>query len=133
MLLIAPNVNDTLVIQKLSTTAAGELAVDSLLLDSRQPVPELRASLIDIYLKATNERQASKATKDQLKQAKTALSGLTKTLKCLESASTRGGDVLRMILEGSPLDDNKGDRELNEFASACSKIRMELIRSCLAR
>jgi len=30
-----------------------------------------------------------------------------------------------MLLEGHPLDDNKGERELNEFASVCWQIRMD--------
>ena len=132
MPLIASNVNDTLAIQRLNTTAAGELAVDSLLLDSRQTVPELRAALIDIYLKAAKERQASKATKDQLKHAKTALSRFGQGLKSLERISTDGRDGLRMLLEGPSLDDNKGEQELNAFASESWKIRMDLAWPCLA-
>jgi hypothetical protein len=100
--LIALNVNDTLVMETLNTAAAGELAVDSLLLDSRQTVPELRAALVDIYLKAGKDRQASKATKDQLKHAKSALSRLGQALKSLERVSTDGRDGLRMLLEGPP-------------------------------
>jgi hypothetical protein len=132
MPLIAPNVNDTLVIQILNTAAAGELAVDSLLLDSRQTVPELRAALVDVYWKAAKERQASKATKDQLKHAKSARSRLGLALKSLERVSTDGRDGLRMLLEGPPLDDNKGERELNGFASECWKIRLVLAQTCLA-
>src|SRR5215472_13737962 len=105
--LITPNVNDSLVIQKLSTTAAGGLAVDSLVLNPQQSVPGLRLALINVYLKATTQRQLSKATKSQ------------------ERVSTDGRDGLRMLLEGHPLDDNKGERELNEFASVCWQIRMD--------
>src|SRR6476660_9535136 len=123
--LITPNVNDSLVIQKLSTTAAGALSVDSLVLNPRQSVPELRLALLTVYLKATTQRQLSKATKSQLKNAKSALSQWTQVLKSLERVSTDGRDGLRMLLEGPPLDDNKGERELNEFASVCWQIRMD--------
>ena len=43
----------------------------------------------------------------------------------LERVSSDGRDGLRMLLEGHPLDDNKGERELNEFASVCWQIRMD--------
>ena len=132
MPLIAPNANDTLIIQSLNTTAAGELAVDSLLLDSQQTVPQLRAALVDVYLKAAKERQAAKATKDQLKHGKSALLQVAQTLKSLQRVSTDGRDGLRMLLEGPPLDDNKGERELNGFASACWKIRMDVTQLYLA-
>jgi hypothetical protein len=131
MPLIASNVNDSLVIQKLTTTAAGELAVDSLVLNPQQKVPELRAALVNVYLKAAQERQASKATKSQLNNAKSALSYLRHALKNLEKVSTDGQDGLRMLLEGPPLEDNKGEQELNEFDSACWRVRMALARPCL--
>jgi hypothetical protein len=86
--------------------------------------------MTNVYLRAAQERQMSKASNDQLKHAKVALSGLTQTLKSLERVT--GCDGLRMFLEGSPLDDHKGERELNEFASTCWKIRMDLTLSCLA-
>jgi hypothetical protein len=127
---IMPNVHDSLVIQKLTTTAAGELAVDTFVLNPQQLVPEVRLALTNVYLKAAKERQLSKATKSQLKNAKSALSQMTQALKNLAKASTEEG--LRMLLEGSPLDDEKGERELNEFASACWKIRMDVTQPCLA-
>jgi hypothetical protein len=86
--LITPNVNDSLVIQKLITTAAGALAVDSLVLNPQQSVPNLRLALLHVYLKATTQRQLSKATKRQLKNAKSALSQWTQVLKSLERVST---------------------------------------------
>ena len=122
--LITPNVNDSLVIQRLSTTAAGELPVDSLV-SPQQSVPELRLALVNVYLKAATQRQLSKATKSQLKNAKSALSQWTLALKSLERVSSDGRDGLRMLSEGHPLDDNKGERELNEFASICWQIRMD--------
>jgi hypothetical protein len=68
--LITPNVHDSWVIRELSETAAGALAVDSLVLNPQQSVPELRLALINVYLKAAKQRQLSKATKSQLKNAK---------------------------------------------------------------
>jgi hypothetical protein len=123
--LITPNVNDSWVIQELSETAAGALAVDSLVLNPQQSVPELRLALINVYLKAAKQRQLSKATKSQLKNAKSALSQWTHVLQTLERVTTDGRSGLRMLLEGPPLDDNKGERELNEFASVCWLIRMD--------
>jgi len=37
-----------------------------------------------------------------------------------------------MLLEGPPLDDKKGEREQNELASACWKIRMDVAKAGLA-
>jgi hypothetical protein len=125
MPLITPNVNDSLVIQKLNTTAAGELAVDSLVLHPQQSLPELRLALVNVYWKAAKERQMSKATKSQLKNAKSVVSQWTQVLKSLERIITDGRGSLRMLLEGHPVDDNKGERELNEFASVCWQIRMD--------
>jgi hypothetical protein len=130
--LITPNVNDSLVIQKLSTTAAGTLAVDSLVPNPQQSVPELRLALVKVYFKAAEQRQLSKATKSQLKNAKSALSQWKQVLKSLERVSTDGRDGLRMLLEGPPLDDNRGERELNEFASVCWQIRMDAIPPFMA-
>ena len=123
--LITPNVTDSLVIEKLSTAPAGALAIDSLVLNPQQSVPELRLALVNVYLKAVKQRQLSKATKSQLKNAKSALSQWTQVLRGLERVSTDGRGGLRMLLEGPPLDDNKGERELNEFASVCWQIRMD--------
>jgi|SRR5271166_664426 len=122
--LITPNANDSFVIQKLSATRAGELAVDSLVLTPQQSIPDLRLALISVYLNAVKQRHSSKATKSQLKNAKSALSQWTQLLKTLERVSSDGRDGLRMLLEG-PLDDDKGERDLNEFASFCWQIRME--------
>jgi len=37
-----------------------------------------------------------------------------------------------MILEGPPSDDEKGERDLNQFAAACWEIRMDVVRSVQA-
>jgi len=53
-------------------------------------------------------------------------------LQTLERVTTDGRSGLRMLLEGPPLDDNKGERELNEFASVCWQIRMDATRPFMA-
>ena len=90
---LTPNVNDSLVIQKLSTTAAGALAVDSLVLNPQQSVPELRLALVNVYFKAAEQRQLSKATKSQLKNAKSALSQWKQVLKSLRESVLTDGTV----------------------------------------
>ena len=126
------NVHDNLVIEKLSTAALDKLAVDQLVLNPQQPVAELRAALIKVYFKSAKSRQLSKATKSQLVNAKSALSRLTRALVNLEKVSTDGRNGLRMLLEGPPLDDEKGERELNELASACWTIRLDVAQAGLA-
>jgi hypothetical protein len=127
-----PNSHDHLVIQQLRTTPVGELAVDRFLLDTPQAVPALREALASVYFNAAKVRESSKATKSQLKNVKSALSGLTQAAENLAKVSRDGRDGLRMILEGPPLDDKKGEREPNELASACWKIRMDLAKAGLA-
>ncbi len=127
-----PNTHDNLVIQQLRTTPVGELAVDGFLRDTPQAVPALREALCKVYFKAAKARESSKATKGQLRHAKSALSRLTLTLENLAKVSPDGRDGLRMLLEGPPLDDKKGEREQNELASACWKIRMDVAKAGLA-
>jgi hypothetical protein len=95
---ILPNTHDHLVIQKLRTTPVGELAVDRLARDARQTAPALRDALRNVYFKASKARGLSKATKGQLKNAKSALSQLTHAVENLEKVSTDGRDGLRMQL-----------------------------------
>jgi hypothetical protein len=125
---VLPNSHDHLMIQKLRTTPIDELTVDRFVRDTPQTVLALREALCRVYLKASKAREIRKATKGQLKSAKSALSRLTKAVENLAKVSPDGQDGLRMLLEGPPLDDNKGDRELNELASACWKIRLDVAR-----
>ena len=97
--------------------------------------PELRGTLVNVYLKAVKEREASKATKNQLKSAKSALFHLGQALESLERVSTdvTGGRTgLHTLLEGPPLEDKKGEQELNEFASACWKVRLDIANPSMA-
>ena len=123
---ILPNTHDHLVIQKLRTIPVGELAVDRLVRDAPQTALGFRDVLLNVYFDAAKARESSKATKGQLKNAKSALSQLTHAVENLEKVSADGRDGLHMLLEGPPLDDKKGERELNELAIACWKIRMDV-------
>jgi hypothetical protein len=55
---------------------------------------------------------------------------LGQALKHLENLSSDGRDGLRMLLEGSRLDDKKGEQ--NSFAAACWGIRLDIARSAHA-
>jgi hypothetical protein len=127
---VLPNTHDHLVIQRLRTAPVGELAVDRLLRDAPQRVSWLRDALGRVYLEAAKARESSKATKGQLKDAKSALTQLTRAVENLAKVS--GQDTLRILLAGPPLDGKKGERELNELASACWKIKMDVARVGLA-
>jgi hypothetical protein len=85
-----------------------------------------------MYFKAARTRQLSKATSNQLKNAKSAYSLLTQATEKLGKVSPDGRDGLLAALEGSPLNDTKGERERNEFASACSMIKSDVVRSFMA-
>ena len=76
-------------------------------------IPLFREAMVGVYFNAAKAREQGRATKDQLAKAKTALGRLTKAVENLAGVSIDGRDGLRMLLEGPPLDDEKGDRELN--------------------
>ena len=86
----------------------GELAVDRLVRDTPQTALGFRDVLLNVHFDAAKARESSKATKGQLKNAKSALSQLTHAVENLEKVSTDGQDGLHMLLEGPPLDDKKG-------------------------
>jgi hypothetical protein len=81
---------------------------------------------------AAKTRYLSKAKKGQLKGASTALSQLTRAVTKLDQVSPVGERGLQLSVAGSPIDDLSGERELNEFASACRMIRMEVAPHVLA-
>jgi hypothetical protein len=118
------NMRDNFVIQKLCMTSVGELAVDGFA--APQEVPALRVALGEVYFKAAEARQWSKATTSQLKNARSASTLLMQAVEKLAKVSTDGRDGLCMLLEGPPLDDTKGERELNELASACWRTKMDI-------
>jgi hypothetical protein len=95
-------------------------------------IPAFRKAMVGVYLNAAKAREQGKAKKGQLTEAKSALDRLAEAAQGLAKVSADGRDGLRMILEGPPLDDEKGERELNQFAAACWGIRMDVIRSVLS-
>ena len=117
--LMLRNVHDHFAIDKLRSTPIGGIAVDRLVRNDPQMVPLLRDALVEVYFKAAKARELSRATKRQISNAKSALNSLTQAIEYLERVSTDGRDGLRMLLEGRPLDDEKGEREVNQMASAC--------------
>jgi hypothetical protein len=121
-----PNAHDQLAIDKLRSAPFGELAIDRLVGNDLQ-----MEAMVEVYRNAAQVRQMRKATKDQIKKARSALSSLTSAIKHLERVSTDGRDGLRMLLEGSPLDDERGEREINGFAARCWKIRLDVAPSAL--
>jgi hypothetical protein len=129
---LLPNAHDQLAISKLRSTPAGKLAVDRLVQNDPKMVPVLRGALADVYFKAAKARELSRATRRQIGNAKSALTQLMGAVELLESVTSDGRDGLRMLLEGSPIDDEKGEREVNQMASACWSIRLDVMRSMLA-
>jgi hypothetical protein len=129
---IMRNAHDQIAIDMLRSSPVGGLAVDQLLRNDPQMVLVFREALVDVYFRAAKSREFSKATKRQVSNAKSALTRLTQAIGHLERVSTDGRDGLRMLLEGSPLDDEKGEKEVNQMASACWSIRMDVARSVLA-
>jgi hypothetical protein len=129
---VLPNAHDQFAIDKLRSTPVGELAVDRLVQNDPEMVPMFREGLVNVYFKAAKVRELSRATKRQITNAKAALSRLTQAADNLAKVNTDGRDGLRMLLEGSPLDDEKGERELNRLASVCWSIRLDVSRSALA-
>jgi hypothetical protein len=127
-----PNANDQLVIEKLRTAPIGELAIDLLMPDASRSVREFRNDLYEMYFDVAIMRASSKAIKDQFKSAKSALLLLENAVKNLEKVNPEGWDGLRLVLEGPPLDDKKGEFELNDFASACGSIKLAVTRICSA-
>ena len=127
--LMLRNVHDHLAIDKLRSTPVGALAVDRLVRNDPRMVPLMRDALVEVYFKAAKARELSRATKRQISNAKSALNSLTQAIEYLKRVSTDGRDGLRMLLEGPPLDDEKGEREVNQMASACWGIRLDVARS----
>jgi hypothetical protein len=121
-----PNASDNLAIQKLYKLPVGELPVDRFAPDAPKPVQAFRHTLINVYMKAAQARYLGKPTKGQLTAANTAQSQLTRALTKLDQVSPVGQRGLQLAVAGSPMDDMSGERELNEFASTCRKIRIEV-------
>jgi hypothetical protein len=121
-----PNAHDQFAVAKLRSAPIGELAIDRLIRDDPQFTPMLREALIQIYFNAAQTRELRKATKRQMDHAKSAHKHLILAMEHLEATRTEGRDGLSLLLEGSPLDDEKGERERNRFGATTQAIRLEI-------
>ena len=126
---LLPNTHDQIAIEKLRSVPVGEFAVDRFMRNNPQMIPAFRRAMVGVYLNAAKAREQGKATRGQLTNAKSALARLTEAARSLAKVSSDGRDGLRMLVEGSPLDDEKGDKELNQIAAVCWGIRIDVIRS----
>lgn len=126
-----PSAHDQLAVARLRSVRVGELAIDRLVGNDPQMVSRLREAMVEVYRNAAQVRQTRKAAKVQIGEARSALSSLTSAIRQLERVSTDGRDGLRMLLEGPPLDDERGEREVNGFAARCWKIRLDVAPSAL--
>jgi hypothetical protein len=127
-----PNTHDHIAIDKLGSAPIGELPVDQLVRNDPILIRSLREALVEVYIRASTIRRLRKASKSQLRNANSAQLRLGQALKHLEDAASDGRDGLHMLLEGSRLDDKKGENEQNSFAAACWEIRLDIARSACA-
>jgi hypothetical protein len=127
-----PNARDQIAIVKLCSTQVGCLKVDLLVRNDPKLMALLRDALAAVYVKAAEARKQRRATKSQLCNATSALNCLKRAVQRLEAVSSDGRSGLRMLLEGAPLDDEKGERELNEFAGSCWTIRLDIVPNVAA-
>jgi hypothetical protein len=125
------NAHDQLATDKLRSTPVGGLAVDHLIRSNPKMVMQLREALVEVYFKAANRREHSRASKHQVSGATGALKRLNQAVELLERASSDGRTGLQMQIEGTRLDDEKGEKEVNQFASACGSVKIEIVHSIL--
>ena len=121
------NASDQLAIERLRTVPTGELAVDLFVRRDPEMVLQLREAMIAVYRQAAQMREMRKATKHQISKARRALASLASAVRYLESASTDGRDGLTRLLVGPTLDDEKGEREINAFASTCDSLKTAIV------
>jgi hypothetical protein len=121
-----PNAHDQFTVAKLRSAPIGELAINRLIQDDPQLTPKLREALIQVYFSAAQTRELRKATKRQINHGRSADKHLTQAMKHLEATRTEGRDGLSFLLEGPPLDDEKGERERNQFGASTQMMRVEI-------
>jgi hypothetical protein len=124
---LLPNAHDQFAIDRLRSAQVGCLKVDLFVRNDPELLALLRNALVAVYFRAAEVRKLRKATKRQLSNATSALSCLKRAVQRLEAVSSDGRDGLRMLLEGAPLNDEKGEREVNEFAGNCWTIRLDIV------
>jgi hypothetical protein len=75
--LMLRNVHDHLAVDKLRSTPVGALAVDRLVRNDPQMVPLMRVALIEVYCRAAQARELSRATKRQMSNAKVQMTAIS--------------------------------------------------------
>ena len=127
-----PNVNDNLAIRQLYQHPLGELRLDLYAPDARKSLAQFRLALIKVYVIAGQARYLSKPTSKQIKAARTALTQFTRGIEKLDQVNPVSQTGLHLAVAGSSVDDVLGESEVNDFASICRNIRMEVAPHALA-
>lgn len=127
-----PNANDNIAIQQLYRNPLGQLPLDLHAPDAVESLAEFRLALINVYYKAAEARYLGKPTKAQLTKAGAALSQLNSAILKLDKVGPVGQRGLHLAVAGSPIDDTLGILEVNQFATTCRKIRMNVAPHALA-
>jgi hypothetical protein len=132
--ILRTNEQDDAVVRRLSTASLGDLPVDKFSCflrkdgrrDDPQSVATLRCALMRVYVAAAHTRHRARAAQWQIDLAQGALVSLKTAVTGLgEVRPKRQRGVAGLV--GRPLDDIKGLDELNEFASNCWKIQLDLV------
>ena len=120
------NQHDDDVCARLAATPIGKLAVDKFS-DGLQLAPkELRDALHQVYCAAARRRRLNKANKEQLKLATAALNRLNRAIENLDKASVKGRGLDLLLTGQVEHQDVGGEHELNQFASSCFKIKLDI-------
>jgi hypothetical protein len=127
-----PNASDNLAIQQLYQHPLGELRLDLFALDALKSLAQFRFALIKVYVIAGQARYLSKPTSKQIKAARTALTQFTRGIEKLDQVNPVSQRGLQLAVAGSSVDDVLGESEVNDFASICRNIRMEVAPHALA-
>ena len=127
-----PNVNDNLAIRQLYQHPLGELRLDLYAPDARKSLAQFRLALIKVYVIAGQARYLSKPTSKQIKAARTALTQFTRGIEKLDQVNPVSQTGLHLAVAGSSVDDVLGESQVNDFASICRNIRMEVAPQALA-
>jgi hypothetical protein len=129
---LLPNAHDQFAIGKLRSAQVGCLEVDLFVRNDPELVALLRNALVAVYFRAAEARKLRRATQRQLSNATSALNCLKRAVQRVEAVSSDGRNGLRMLLEGAPFDDEKGEREVNEFVGNCWTIRLGIMPNVAA-
>jgi hypothetical protein len=132
--ILLANEQDDAVIRRLSTASPGDLPVDKFSCflreddrcDDPQSIVNLRFAVIQVYFAAARARDRARAAQWQINLAQGALVSVKAAVTALGDVRPRRQRGIAGQL-GRPLDDIKGLDELNQFASKCWKIQLDLV------